>query len=89
MNRSVREAISPLSLDAGPRWPVERHVMMRIDYVVSQVSITHAGQSEADIARLITDRLRGLGVTPVPRHIQEYALAISQLPPTPPPPRPR
>jgi hypothetical protein len=89
MNGSVREAISPLSLDSGPRWPVDRHVMLRIEYVVNQVAVSHAGQSEEAIARLITDRLRGLGVTAIPRNVQEYAAAIASLPESPPPPRAR
>jgi hypothetical protein len=63
--------------------------MLRIEYVVSQVAVSHAGQSEEAVARVIADRLRGLGVTAIPRHIQEYAAAISKLPESPPPPRAR
>lgn len=61
--------------------------MLRIEYVVNQVAVSHAGQSETAVARVISDRLRGLGVTAQPRQIRHYAVAISQLPQSPPPPR--
>lgn len=61
--------------------------MLRIEYVVNQVAVTHAGESETNIARVIADRLRGLGVSALPRQIQQYAQAIAQLPQSPPPPR--
>ena len=61
--------------------------MMRIEYVVSMVAVSHAGQAEQDVARVIMDRLRGLGLHPVAQQILQYAQAIAQLPPSPPPAR--
>jgi hypothetical protein len=88
MDRSAREPITSIDFASGPRWTVERHVMVRIEYIVGQVAVTHAGQPEAGVARVISDRLRGLGVNPQLQQVQHYALAISQLQP-PAPPRPR
>lgn len=87
MFSTAREPIAAVSLDAGPQWSVERQIMLRIEYVVNQVACTHAGAAQADVARTITERLRGLGVTVKPRQIQQYVEAIARLPQQPPPPR--
>jgi hypothetical protein len=80
MDRYARPPVTAVGLDAGPRWPVERHVMLRVEHVVNQVARSHRGASEADIAREISDRLRGLGVAPLPRHVHQYAELIARLP---------
>jgi hypothetical protein len=87
MDHTAREPIAAINFESGPRWPVDRHVMLRIDYVVSQVSQTHRGQDEEAIAHELTGRLRALGVAPLQRQIQLYAEAISRLPQLPPPRR--
>lgn len=87
MERTAREAISAISVDIGPSWTAERHVMQRVEYVVNQVAQTHRGQEEEAVAREITARLRALGVQPLGRRVRHYAEAISRLPELPPPPR--
>jgi hypothetical protein len=57
---------------------------MRVDYVVGRVMQTHRGQSEDSVVQAIQDQLRSFGVVPNARQIQQYAMAISQLPQLPP-----
>jgi len=90
MDRPDRDReVAALTLASAPRWQVDRHVAVRLEYVVNQVMQLHRGESEEEIARLITDRLRALGVPPQARQIQQLAQAIARLPaPAPRPPSP-
>jgi hypothetical protein len=87
MDRSPREPVAAVSLGSGPSWTLDRHIAMRIDFVVTQVAQTHRGHDEADVARVLADRLRSLGVPSVYRQVQQYAQAIARLPASPPPPK--
>lgn len=66
------------------RQSVGWQTQLRVDYAVNRVMQTHRGESAAEIAQAIQDQLRGVGVVPNGRMIQQYALVISQLPLLPP-----
>ena len=59
-----------------PGWQVAQ----RVQYVVSQVTDVCAGMPESEVARVLTQRLRGIGVSPNDRDVQRYAQAIADLP---------
>ncbi|HEU5109663.1 MAG TPA: hypothetical protein VFT95_14065 [Micromonosporaceae bacterium] len=81
MDRSDRHReVQALNLASAPRWQVDRHVAVRLEYVVNQVVQLHRGEAEEEIARIITDRLRALGVPPQARQVQLLAQAIARLP---------
>jgi hypothetical protein len=78
------ESVAAVNFASASRRPVGWQTQMRVDYVVNRVMQTHRGQSEDQVAQAIKDELRKVGVVPNGRKIQQYALAISQLPLLPP-----
>jgi hypothetical protein len=62
-------------------------VAARIDFVVAQVTTSHAGSPANEIADLLVSRLRRMGVSASLRQVEPYARLIARLPEAPPPPR--
>jgi hypothetical protein len=58
----------------------DSNVAQRMQYVAAQVISTHAGSPETEVARVLTQRLRGLGVNPNVREIAHLAETIAHLP---------
>jgi hypothetical protein len=75
-----RQKVAPVSMDRVTWSPYEASVAERLQYVVAQVVTTHSGAPEADVARILTERLRGLGVNPNFREVQQIARSIARLP---------
>jgi hypothetical protein len=78
------EPVVSVSFDSAGRRPVGWQMQQRVDFVVNRVMQTHRGRSEESVAQAIQDQLRSFGVVPNARQIQQYAMAISQLPQLPP-----
>jgi IS1 family transposase len=57
------------------------------DTQVAQVINTHAGSPESEVARVLTERLRGMGVNPNVREVASIAETIAKLPQLPRPPK--
>ncbi|MGC9670380.1 hypothetical protein ACNTMW_28035 [Planosporangium sp. 12N6] len=58
----------------------DRQVAGRLQYVVAQLATTHAGAPEEEVARVLAERLRGLGVNPNAREVHLIAESIARLP---------
>lgn len=79
----MERTVPPVSLDSlSSVSPFERQKAQRVQYVVAQVISTHSGSPENEVARILTQRLRGLGVNPSVRETQNLAEIISRLPKT-------
>jgi hypothetical protein len=78
------QKVTPVTMDRVALSPYESHVAQRMQYVVAQVVTTHAGAPEADVARILAERLRGLGVNPNAREVHQIAESIAHLPKQPP-----
>jgi hypothetical protein len=80
----MADEIVPVSLDSVT-WSSSytSHVAQRMQFVIAQVVSSHAGSPEADVARELSQRLRGLGVNPNVREITRLAETIARLPKLP------
>jgi len=77
--------LAPVTLaGAGSARTAGWQTQLRVDYVVNKVMLTHRGQPEDSIAKVIQEQLRAFGVVPNGRQVAQYAQAISQLPVIPP-----
>jgi len=72
--------IPPISLGGITGTPYGVQVAKRIQYAVAQVISSHAGVDEAEVAKVLAQRIRGLGVNPNAREVTEIAAAIAKLP---------
>jgi hypothetical protein len=73
------ERTLPVTLDADlgrtPGWQVAR----RVEFAVSQIAQTYRGRPADEVAQVLAERLRGLGVIASTRQVQRYAQAIANL----------
>jgi hypothetical protein len=58
----------------------EKQVAVRLQYVVAQVMTSHAGSPQEEVVKVLTERLRGLGVNPNVREVLQIAESIAHLP---------
>jgi hypothetical protein len=58
----------------------EKQVAGRLQYVVAQVMTSHAGSPQDEVVKVLTERLRGLGVNPNVREVLQIAESIAHLP---------
>lgn len=77
------DKVAAVTMDRISLSPYDNQVAQRLQYVVAQVTTTHAGAKEADVARILTERLRGMGINPNPREISQIAESIARLPQVP------
>ncbi|WP_045742057.1 MULTISPECIES: hypothetical protein [Actinoplanes] len=63
---------------------VGMQIQLRVDYVVNRVMETHRGMAEDQVKQAIQEGLRGFGVVPNKRQVDQYAAAISSMPQLPP-----
>jgi uncharacterized protein YpuA (DUF1002 family) len=76
----MTQSIPPVSLDSVSGSAYQSNVAERVRYVVAQVMSTHAGAPEQEVQRVLTERLRGMGVNPSDRQVQQLAEMITRLP---------
>jgi hypothetical protein len=76
----MEQKVPAVSMDRVSMSPYEKQVAGRLQYVVAQVVTSHAGAPEAEVARILTERLRGLGVNPNVREVHQIAESIARLP---------
>ncbi|MCW2642008.1 MAG: hypothetical protein JWP76_4314 [Dactylosporangium sp.] len=76
----MEQKVPAVSMDRVSLSPYESHVAQRLQYVVAQVMTSHAGAPEADVARVLAERLRGLGVNPDLREVHQIAESIARMP---------
>lgn len=76
----MNKKVGAVTMDRIALSPYETQVAQRLQFVVAQVTATHAGAKEEDVARILTERLRGLGVNPNLREVHQIAESIAQLP---------
>jgi len=69
--------ISPGSIADSP---YGLQVAQRIQYAVTQVINSHSGFPEVEVARVLHERIRGLGVNPNAREVKHLAEVIAALP---------
>ncbi|NJC71017.1 hypothetical protein HC031_15025 [Planosporangium thailandense] len=74
------DKVAAVTMDRISLSPYESQVAQRLQYVVAQVMTTHAGAPQDDVVRVLTERLRGMGINPNPREISQIAESIAQLP---------
>jgi hypothetical protein len=72
--------IPPISLGAITGTPFGLQVAQRVQYAVAQVIGSHGGWDETEVAKVLTQRIRGLGVNPNAREVHHLAEVISKLP---------
>jgi hypothetical protein len=72
--------IPPISLGAVADTPFGLQVAQRVQYAVAQVIASHGGTDEPEVAKVLTQRIRALGVNPNAREVAELAAVISRLP---------
>jgi hypothetical protein len=78
------QKISPIALDkVSTSSAYDTQVAQRMQYVVAQIINTHAGSPESEVARVLTERLRGMGVNPNVREVASIAETIAKMPQTP------
>jgi uncharacterized protein YpuA (DUF1002 family) len=76
----MKDKVPAVSMDRISLSPHESHVAQRLQYVVAQVMTTHAGAPEADVAHVLAERMRGLGVNPNLREVHQIAESIARMP---------
>ena len=54
-------------------------VAARVEYVVAQVAMSFAGYPQDEVAQVLAQRLRGMGVPPNARDVQRFAQSIAAL----------
>ncbi|GAA1793779.1 hypothetical protein HC028_02640 [Planosporangium flavigriseum] len=79
----MNKKVPAVSMDRISLSPYEAQVAARLQYVVAQLATSHAGAKEEDVARILAERLRGLGVSPNPREVHLIAQSIAQMPQVP------
>jgi uncharacterized protein YpuA (DUF1002 family) len=77
---NMKQKVDPVSMDRISVSTHDSQVAQRLQYVVAQVVTSHAGAPEADVARVIAERLRGLGVNPNLREVHQIAESIARMP---------
>jgi hypothetical protein len=77
---NMAEKVSGVSMDSVSLSTYGSNVALRMQYVVAQVMTSHAGAPENDVLRILTQRLRGMGISPNVREIQQIAKTIAGLP---------
>ncbi|GII21856.1 hypothetical protein [Planosporangium mesophilum] len=76
----MEQKIPAVTLDRVSLSPYQAQVAQRLQYVVAQVVTSHAGSPEQEVAKILTERLRGLGVNPNPREVHQIAESIAKMP---------
>jgi len=76
----MERTVPAVSLDAVSSSVYGTQIAQRIQYVVTQVMNTNAGAPVAEVSRILTHRLRGMGVNPSTRAVQQLAEIIARLP---------
>jgi len=54
-------------------------VAARVQYVIAQVAMSFAGYPQDEIAQVLMQRMRGIGVPPNERDVQRFAQSIAAL----------
>jgi len=72
--------IPPISLGPVSDTPFGRQVAQRVQYAVAQVIGTNAGTDAHEVAKMLNQRIRALGVNPSAREVSALAEVISKLP---------
>jgi uncharacterized protein YpuA (DUF1002 family) len=76
----MEKKVSAVSMDRLSSSPHDSQVAQRMQYVVAQMMSSHAGAPEADVARILAERLRAFGVNPNLREVHQIAASIARLP---------
>jgi hypothetical protein len=72
--------IPPISLGPVTDTPFGQAIAQRVQYAVAQVIGSSAGTDKEEVAKVLHQRIRALGVNPNAREIATLAEVISKLP---------
>jgi uncharacterized protein YpuA (DUF1002 family) len=76
----MEQKVPAVTMDRVSLSPYEAQVAQRLQYVVAQVATSHAGSPEQEVAKILSERLRGLGVNPNAREVHQIAESIAKMP---------